>query len=267
MGLFDVHAHLTDPRLARRVDEVLDRARAAGLTSILSNGLNPADNEAVRALARREPMVRPCFGLYPVDAVLVEMQRLGVPYPRETPPVSPDEAVAWVREHADEAFAIGEIGLDGHWVPKALWDAQEKVFRELVRIALEADKAIIVHTRRRETRTLEILDEMGATRVNWHCFGGKLGLAQRIAERGHCLSIPAHARRHAGFTRLLTTLPRDRILFETDCPYLGPNPGEDNEPANVRGTLEYAAELWKEPVDAVLSRTSETFERLFRAPP
>ena len=69
MGFFDVHAHLTDTRLAAMEDDVLDRARSAGVTTIISNGLNPLDNERVRALAQRAPdVVRPAFGLYPVDA-------------------------------------------------------------------------------------------------------------------------------------------------------------------------------------------------------
>ncbi len=85
MGLFDVHAHLTDPRLAAREHEVVARARAAGVTTILSNGLNPADNEAVAALAARHPdLIRPCFGLYPVDAVLPDLLALGEDYPRDT---------------------------------------------------------------------------------------------------------------------------------------------------------------------------------------
>lgn len=267
MGLFDVHAHLTHPKLVDRVDDVIARAKAAGVTSILSNGLNPGDNEAVRALAAREPIVKPCFGLYPVDAVLLEMERLGVDYPRDAPAVSGDVGVQWVREHVEHAFAVGEIGLDGYWVPETLWAEQERIFRALVSIALEADKPIIVHTRKRERRVLEILDELGARRVDWHCFGGKVSLARQIAERGHYLSIPANARRHEAFTRMLETLPRERILFETDCPYLGPVPGEDNEPANVQVTLRYAAELWGEPEEAVLARTSESFERLFGVAP
>jgi TatD DNase family protein len=267
MGLFDVHAHLTHPKLVDHVDDVLARAEAAGVTTILSNGLNPSDNEAVRALAARAPIVKPCFGLYPVDAVMLEMERLGVDYPRDAPAVSGDEGVAWVRDHVEEAFAVGEIGLDGYWVPEALWAEQERVFRALVAIAMEADKPIIVHTRKRERRVLEVLDEMGCTRVDWHCFGGKVNLARQIAERGHYLSIPANARRHEAFTRMLQTLPRDRILFETDCPYLGPVPGEDNEPANVKTTLAYTAELWGETEDAVLARTSESFASLFGVAP
>ena len=106
MGLFDVHAHLTHPEIAPRLGDVLAAARAAGVTSIVTNGLHPADNEAVMELASREPLVRPAFGLYPVDAVLGRMVELGIDYPREAEPCTPEEGIAWVGAHAAEAFAL-----------------------------------------------------------------------------------------------------------------------------------------------------------------
>jgi TatD DNase family protein len=268
MGLFDVHAHLTHPKLLPGVEGVLANARAAGLTSIVSNGLNPEDNARVLELARRDGLVKPAIGLYPVDAVLPEMRRAGIDYPREVEhEVEADEAIAWVAEHVDEAFAVGEIGLDGYWVPEPFWEAQEKAFRALVKIAMEADKAIIIHTRKRERRTLEILREMGARKVDFHCFGGKVKLAREIAEAGYYLSIPANARRSESFTRMLETLPRDRLLLETDCPYLGPDKERDNEPANVAHTLAYAAELWGTDPAAAERQLSENFAALFGVAP
>lgn len=268
MGLYDVHAHLTHPRLAPRISEVLDNARRAGLTSILANGLNPHDNEAVAALAAEEPLVKPCFGLYPVDAVLNEMEAMGIDYPRDPgPEFTTEGAIAWVRDRVEEAFAVGEIGLDGYWVPEPLWEAQEEAFRRLVRIAIDADKPIIIHTRKREARALAVLEEMGATRVSWHCFGGRVKLARRIAAHGHWLSIPANARRNEAFTRMLQTLPREKVLLETDCPYLGPDKGETNEPANVARTLEYAAELWDCSPEAAQAQLEANFEALFRVCP
>jgi len=268
MGLFDVHAHLTHPKLVGRTDELLDNARRAGLTTVLSNGLNPHDNEAVRALAATDPLVKPCFGLYPVDAVLNEMEALGVDYPRDPgPDFTTAEAIEWVRQHVDECFAVGEIGLDGYWVPEACWEAQEEAFRALVQIAIDADKAIIIHTRKRERRAFEILQEMGATRVNWHCFGSRVKLARKIAAHGHWLSIPANVRRNQAFTRMLETLPRDKVLIETDCPYLGPEPGTDNEPANVNTTVDFASELWECSKSAVVEQLESNFERLFGIAP
>ncbi len=268
MGLFDVHAHLTDPRLAAREDEVLANARAAGVSTIIANGLNPADNEAVAALAARSELVRPAFGLYPVDAVLPEMLALGVDYERpETEPVTSDEAVAWLGEHLADAVALGEVGLDRYWVPEALWGKQEQVFRALLRLALDHGKPVILHSRKAERRALEVLTEEGVERVDWHCFGSKVKLGRAIGEQGHWLSIPANAARVESFRRLLEVLPRDKVLLETDCPYLSPVRGVENEPANVTHTVALAAELWGVPEERVVDQLQENFEALFGFPP
>jgi TatD DNase family protein len=267
MGLADVHAHLTHHRLAAGVEQVLERARAAGVTTVISNGLNPTDNEAVLALSRRHSAIRPAFGFYPVDTVLSELRAAGCDYPRHGDGATPDAGIAWVREHVADAIAVGEVGLDGHWVPEALWDRQEAVFHAMVAIALDAGKPLIVHTRKRERRAFELLRELGATRVSWHCFGGKVNLAREIAAHGHWLSIPANARRSESFTRILETLPRDRVLLETDCPYLSPDRERASEPADVAGTAAYAAELWGISPAEVAERTGDNFARLFGVAP
>jgi TatD DNase family protein len=269
MSLFDVHAHLTHPSLIDDVVGIVARAEAAGLSTIVSNGLNPTDNQAVWELARRFPIIKPAFGLYPVDAVLADMLAAGDTYPGQREAWPTAEAVDWVRQHVAEAFAVGEIGLDGHWVKEGFWPAQEQAFRELVQIAMEADKPIIIHTRKRERRALEVLQELGARRVNWHCFGGRVTLAREIASRGHYLSIPANARRSESFTRMLETLPRERLLLETDSPYLGPEREKqaENEPANVQLTVIYAAELWGLSAEQAAAQFASNFEALFGTPP
>lgn len=264
MGWADVHAHLTHPKLADDFEGLMERAGEAGVTSIVCNGLHPDDNRAVLALAERDARIKPALGFYPVNTVLPEMRAMGLEYPGPDVAHAAEDALAWLREHVDRAVAVGEIGLDGHWVPRELWERQEEVFRALVKLAMDADKPIIIHTRKRERRAFEILQEMGARRVNWHCYTSKVKLARRIAaETEHVFSIPANARRSETFTRLLETLPRDRILFETDCPYLGPTPGVLNEPANVTHTAAYAAQLWNEPLEAVERQTRENFAHLF----
>jgi TatD DNase family protein len=267
MGLFDVHAHLTHPDLLGDIEAVVARAEAAGLTSIVSNGLNPADNVAVRELARRFPIIKPAYGLYPVDAVLADMLAAGDEYPGQRQAWPTSEGIEWVRDHVEEAFAVGEIGLDGYWVKEAFWPAQDEAFRQLVRLAMDAGKPVIIHTRKRERRTLELLDELGARRVNWHCFTGRLTLAREIASRGHYLSIPANVRRSQSFTRMLETLPREQLLLETDSPYLGPEKESHNEPANVKHTAAFAAELWGTSELLATQQLAANFEALFGVAP
>jgi TatD DNase family protein len=267
MPLFDVHAHLTHDRLAPDITGILERAARAGVTTIISNGLNPADNQAVLELARAHAAVKPALGLYPVDAVLASMRAAGEDYPDQREAWSTEQAVRWVEEHVDEAFAIGEIGLDGYWVKEQFWPEQELAFRRLLELGLEANKPVIIHTRKREARALEVLDELGVKRVCWHCFGGKVRLAQDIATRGHYFSIPANARRSEAFTRMLETLPRQQILLETDCPYLGPDKNQPNEPANVTHTAAYAAELWGLSAADTEAQLTENFVRFFGVEP
>jgi Tat protein secretion system quality control protein TatD with DNase activity len=126
------------PPLAPQVNAVVARARAAGVTTIIANGLNPQDNAAIKALATREPMVRPAYGFYPVDTVLTELTAMGNEYYRDSDPVTADEGVAWVEAHAGEAFAIGEIGLDGHWVPEPSVGETGSGLPPALRIALDA---------------------------------------------------------------------------------------------------------------------------------
>jgi TatD DNase family protein len=264
-GLADVHAHLTHPRLSEDLEALVRRAEDAGLTHVVCNGLNPEDNLRVLELAQRHALVKPALGFYPVDTVIEEMRALGVDYPREGQEFSAEEGVRWLEANVEGAFAVGEIGLDGYWVPEALWEKQESVFRRLVRLAMDADKAIIIHTRKRERRALEILDELGARRVDWHCFGSKVKLAREIATRpGHYFSIPANARRSESFARMLATLPRERLLFETDCPYLSPDRERASEPSDVAATAAFAAELWGISEVAVAETVGRNFDELFQ---
>ena len=182
---------------------------------------------------------------------------------RALDPVPAEEAIEWLEEHLEEAVALGEVGLDHYWVPEELWERQEHVFRRLVRLAIAQDKPIIMHSRKAERRALEVLIEEGATRVDWHCFGSKVKLGRRVAEAGHWLSIPANAARVEGFRRLLEVLPRDKVLLETDCPYLSPVRGELNEPSNVQHTVALAASLWSCSEADVVEQLSENFACLF----
>jgi len=264
MGLTDIHAHLTHPKFDLDRAAVLERARAAGLTQIVSNGLNLRDNQAVLALADQDPLVRPALGLYPVDAVLAEMRAAGVDYPREGEEHTAEETLEHLRNHLDRAVALGEVGLDGYWVPEAFWERQDQVFIELVQLGCAHDKPLIVHSRKREARTLEILLELGPRKVVWHCYGGKLRLVTRILEAGHYLSIPANVERSETFRRILTEAPRERLLLETDSPYLSPEPGGGrNEPAAVAHTARYAARLWNMSFEDTSQLFEDNLARLF----
>jgi len=260
----DVHTHLTHRAFTEDADAVIERAVQAGLDAIVVNGLEPVSNRQVLALAARHAAVRPALGIYPLDAV---NGLLPADLPFETARFDVDAELGFIRQEAlaGRLTAIGECGLDGHWVGPETFAEQERVFEALIGVALEADLPLIIHTRKLEVRSMEILVAHGVERVNFHCFGGKPKLALEWAERhGFWFSIPANARVNQAFTKMLKELPLERLLTETDAPYLPPVRGERNEPANVVGTVAWLAELRGLSIDAARDQVADNYRALFR---
>jgi TatD DNase family protein len=263
MSYVDVHTHLTHERFQDDLDSVIERARKAGVTHMVVNGLEPVSNRAVLTLAGRYPEVKPALGIYPVNAVC---DRLPDSLPFEVPKFDVEAEIGFIREQAvaGALTAIGECGLDGHWVDESTFPRQEQVFEAFIEIAMDTDLPLILHTRRLEQRSIDILRHYRPVKVDLHCFGGKTRLAQEVAEKdGWWFSIPANARSNTAFSRMLRMLPPERILTETDAPYLGPVRGERNEPANVVGTIECLAEQRGWTVDAAREQVWNNYQELF----
>lgn len=260
----DAHAHIVHPAFAGQEDAVAERARAAGLEFVIVNGLEPRSNRAILELCARHDHLLPALGIYPVDAICNTIDPAAWPHDWPPPPrFDVDAEIDFIASKADEIVAIGECGLDQHWV-KDQAPEQERVLRRLCEIALAADKPLILHTRRAEARTFAILQEMGVQRADFHCYGGKLKLARRIADAGYHLSIPPVVERAESFQTLARELPLSALLTETDCPYMGPDRGERNEPANVpRGVAAMAAARGMDVVE-LTTAIRANFGRLFR---
>ncbi len=259
----DVHAHLVHERIEDDAEQVAERARDAGLEYVIVNGLEPVSNRGVLELCSRYDHLLPALGIYPVDAICNHIDADNWPYDWPSPARFDIEAeLRFIDEVADDLVAIGECGLDQHWVRDKPAE-QEHVLRSLIEIAKAHDKPVILHSRRAEARTFEILQEMSVEKADFHCYGGKLKLARRIAAAGYYLSIPPVVVRAESFQRLAQELPLDRILTETDCPYMGPDPGERNEPANVPRGVAAMAGVRGIEVDEMAAAIRENFRCLF----
>ena len=258
--MIDSHCHLADEAFVADLSAVIDRAREAGVTQalcILSAGDNAEARRAALA-ATLWPGVRTSVGVHPHKA--------GDFTGRE------DEAAALVKSGlaADPlARAVGEIGLDYHYdfAPK---DTQQRVFRSQLQLAQVMDLPVIIHTREAEDDTLRILrEESGGTiRGVVHCFTG----TQRLAEEALALGM------HISFSGIVTfpkakalraiapMVPADRLLCETDSPYLAPTPhrGKRNEPAWVARVLEELGELRGVATADLQERIAANFSALFR---
>ena len=239
----DVHTHLTHEAFSTDIGEVISRAVEAGVQAIVVNGLEPESNRRVLTLAKNSPQIKPALGIYPVDAVC---GMLPPEFPFKVALFDVDQEIDFIAGKAamGEVAAIGECGLDGHWLGHDTFAEQERVFGRLVDVAVANDIPVICHTRKLEQRTIEILKERQVKKVNFHCFGGRSSLAKECAEKyGWYFSIPANATVNEAFRKMLKILPAERLLTETDAPYLPPRKGERNEPQNVVGTVAIMASL------------------------
>lgn len=263
----DAHAHLIHPAFLGEEDATAERAAAAGLEVVIVNGLEPRSNRAVLELCRRHAHLRPALGIYPVDAIARQIDRAAWGHPFEPPaPFDTDAEIAFIDEvgGTGELIAIGECGLDAHWVSDRMAE-QERVLVALCEVAMRHGLPVILHTRKAEERTLAILQELGVEKADFHCFGGKLKLAQRIAEAGYYLSIPPVVERGESFQRMAAKLPLERLLTETDCPYMGPDKEGRNEPAFVPRGIAAMAKARGIAPDAMAEAVRENFRRLFGA--
>jgi TatD DNase family protein len=252
--LVDSHCHLDFPDYAGKVDEVVARARAAGVGVCVSIGTELSRFPGVRAVAEQFPDVWCSVGVHPHEA---EKELL-------------DDAAALIAEAAHpKVVAIGETGLDYYYEhsPRA---PQQENFRSHIAAARQTKLPVIVHTRDADDDTIDILrDEMakGAFTGLIHCFTGTQKLADAALELGLYISVSGIAtfKNSTALRDVIKCVPLDRLLVETDAPYLAPVPhrGKTNEPAFVVHTAAMLAELKGVTPDELATATTENFFRLF----
>ncbi len=259
--MIDSHCHLADPAFASDLPDVVRRAGEAGVSAALCVIALGQDAEARQALQARSlwRALRFAVGLHPHEARAFAGRPDSLPAALDA---------AWAATPAP--CAVGEIGLDYHYdlSPR---DVQRDVFRAQVRHARERRLPIIVHTREADEDTLTILSEEGAGSLSgvFHCFSGSAALAQAALVLGFHLSFSGIVTfPKAGPLRAIAAAtPADRLLVETDCPYLAPVPhrGKRNEPAWVVHTAEVVARLRASDLASLDALTTRNFLALFGA--
>jgi len=252
MSLFDTHAHLHFPDFNADRAEMMARARQAGVGRMLTIGTEVPTSRAAIALAQAEPDVWAAVGVHPHDAAeadeatLAEIERLA---------------------GAARVVAIGEIGLDffRNLSPR---EVQQRVFRHLIGVARRARKPVIIHCREAHPEVLGILGEERAAEVGgiMHCFSGDVAVARRCLELGLLISLagPVTYPNARALPEVARFVPADRLVVETDCPFLPPQGyrGKRNEPAYLAITAARVAELRGEPFEEFARRSSENACRL-----
>ena len=252
--LIDTHTHLDDARYNEDREAVITRAREAGVGAFLTIGCDLATSEAAVALAERYPFVYASIGVHPHEVKHVQ-----------------DNWYDSFRRLAGnkKVVAYGEIGLDYHY-NHSLPKEQRDRFHEQIQVARELKLPVIIHTREAEENTVTILQEEQASEVGgvFHCFSGDNRLAKKALDLGFYLSFSGILtfQNAAPLREIAKNTPLDRVLIETDCPYLTPVPyrGKRNEPAYVSRVAEQLASLYDKSSDEIAELTSENARRLFK---
>ena len=256
----DSHAHLAEAEFQSDLSLVLDRARAAMVERVLviGDGVDPVKTEAAVLLGERENDLDVAAGIHPHEARLASEPSL-------------DNLVRLAR--SGRLVAWGEIGLDFHYHHSPA-EEQVEVFSRQLALAREVGLPVVIHTREAEARTLEILgrhyDNGGSAGV-MHCFSGSLAMARDCLEMGFHISFSGMLTfpKARDIREVARAVPLDRLLIETDSPYLAPVPfrGKRSEPAFVVETARVLAEVKQISLDAVAGYTTENYQRLFHPAP
>ena len=253
----DSHAHIDGPEFEADREEVIERARSAGVSVILNVGTgDPHSGAFERAieLGKKHESVYTAIGTHPHDARLYDDQ-------------VEDKIKSLIK--SERVIAWGEIGLDFHY-DNSPRDVQIAVFKRQLQAARECDLPVVIHTREAESETIEILksDYAGVERRGvFHCFSGSMQLAQRAIELGFMISFSGIVtfKKADELREVAKQVPLDRLLIETDCPYLSPIPhrGKRNEPAYVVEVARCLAGLHGVEVEEIGRVTTENFNRFF----
>ena len=253
MPLFDTHAHLHFPEFAEDLPAVLERARSVGVAGLVTIGTDVPTSVAAIELAGREADVWASVGIHPHDATEADAAAM-----REIERLAGEPRVV----------AIGEIGLDffRNLSPR---DVQERTFRALLEVAVRVAKPVLIHCRDAHDDTLAILAEakLGARGGIMHCFSGDVAIARRCLDLGLTISLagPVTYPNARALPEVARFVPADRLVVETDCPFLPPqgHRGRRNEPAYLALTAARVAELRGEPLASLGPTMRDNARRLF----
>ena len=259
MNFIDSHCHIDGEAFDADRDEVVERARQAGVKAMLNIGTgDPRGDDFKKAVAAAEKHenVFASVGVHPHDAKLYD-----------------DEAEKHLIElikSSEKVIAWGEIGLDFYY-DHSPREVQEDVFRRQIRTAAELNLPVIIHSRDADAETVDILrEECSGSNFRggiMHCFGGSAEMARNLIEIGFLISFAGNVtfKKADNLREAARVVPLEKLLIETDCPFLTPVPfrGKRNEPAFVVHTAKFLAEFYGVELETLANRTTENFVNFF----
>ncbi|KUF23871.1 TatD family hydrolase [Bacillus safensis] len=252
--LFDTHAHLNAEQYKEDLEQVIERAKSEKVEKIVVVGFDRPTITRAMELIEEYDFIYAAIGWHPVDAIDMT-----------------DEDLAWIKDLSqhEKVVAIGEMGLDYYW-DKSPKDVQKEVFRRQIALAKEVNLPIVIHNRDATEDVVTILKEEGAAEVGgiMHCFTGSLETAKACMDMNFYISFggPVTFKNAKKPKEVVKEIPSDRLLIETDCPYLTPVPfrGKRNEPSYVKYIAEQIAELREISFEELAELTTKNAKKVFR---
>ncbi|MEQ6377513.1 TatD family hydrolase [Bacillaceae bacterium S4-13-56] len=252
--LFDTHVHLNVAQFADDYEEVIQRARAAGVENMIVVGFDRETIPAAIELAEAYNFIYAAVGWHPVDAIDME-----------------EEDLLWLEELSShpKVVALGEMGLDYHW-DKSPKDIQKDVFRKQIQLAKKVKLPIVIHNREATQDIVDILKEEDASEVGgiMHCFSGSVEVAEECVDMNFMISLggPVTFKNAKKPKEVAEAIPLEKLLIETDCPFLTPHPyrGKRNEPSYVKLIAEKIAELKGITYEEVSKITTKNAQNVFK---
>jgi len=249
--LTDTHCHLYYKDLKNDIQAVLDRASQLGVNRFICVGTNLVDSRICLELAKKHKPIYASVGIHPHDSKGVPIDYL--------------DQIKELLEF-NKMIAIGEIGLD-YFRNISKPEIQIRVFREQMELAESLGKPVIFHNRDADEDVLKILSDFSSVTGVAHCFSSDQQTAKKLLDMGYYISFSGNLTfKNSHLPKIAEKLPLDRLLVETDSPYLSPVPyrGKPNEPGRTRFVAEKLAELHNVSLEIIAKKTSENVNRLFR---
>jgi len=251
--IIDAHCHLYYDELANDIDNVLQRAKEAGVTRLVCVGTNIEDSKKCLSITENNDDIFASSGVHPHDS-------------KDTVEGYTDE-IYELMEY-ESMIAIGEIGLD-YYRNLSEPETQKKVFKDQMEVAQDLDKPVIIHNRDADVDALQIISEYSNVVGVAHCFSSSLETAQAFLELGYYISFSGNITyKNSHLPDVVKSIPLDRVMVETDSPYLSPEPerGKSNEPSKIIHTLSKLSEIYELSYEEMAKHTYDNTTELFRLP-
>jgi TatD DNase family protein len=246
------------------LDKAIANARKAGVKAIICSGINPPTNKEALEIAQKYPdIVRASLGIYPVDALGIGQDVEGGLTAHQGA-IDLDKEFEFIKQNKDKIAAVGEVGLDYHWVKDPELQKKEREnFARIIEFVEKLKKPMVVHTRKAEQDCVDMLTSSNLKRVILHCFEGRKSLIKRAADAGYIFSVPTSIAKSQHFQVLVEMASINQITTETDGPYLSPDGSFPNMPENVKVVVDKIAQIKKFEAEEVANNIWLNFQRIY----